>query len=127
MTIRAVQRVSLSVSDQDRAKRFYVDVLQFGLISDVPVPWGPSSSRWLEVAPHGADTTVVLGNWFPVAPGGGMGLMLESTDIVNDIESLRSRGVHVEGPVRTPWGLQAAFVDPDGNPLVLVEPVVARR
>jgi len=125
MTIRAVQRVSLSVSDQERAKRFYVDLLKFGLVCDAPLSFGVKS-RWLEVVPSGAHTTVVLGNWFPIGPGGGLGLMLESTDIVADVEWLRSSGIVVDGPVETPWGLQAAFKDPDGNGLVLAEPAVER-
>src|SRR3954471_15098683 len=57
--IDRVGSVSLFVSDQDRAKEFYTKVLGFELREDAPLSPG-STSRWLAVAPAGAQTYVVL-------------------------------------------------------------------
>jgi predicted enzyme related to lactoylglutathione lyase len=80
-------------------------------------------SRWIEVGPKGATTTLILGNWFSaMAPGGVEGLMLETADIDGDCDQLVQAGVTVEGPFDTPWGRQATLKDPDGNGIVLAEP-----
>jgi catechol 2,3-dioxygenase-like lactoylglutathione lyase family enzyme len=122
MPITHIQRLSLPVTDQDRAKHFYVTTLGFELVRELPVPMG-ENARWLEVAPRGATTSMVLGTWFPQAPGSVPGVMLETTSIEEDCEQLRQAGVIVDGPQTTPWGRQATFHDPDGNGFVLSDSV----
>ncbi|GAA1531945.1 VOC family protein [Actinomadura kijaniata] len=118
MTITRVQRLSLPVSDQDRAKEFYTGALGFEVVGDAPVPFA-EGARWLEVAPPGADTSMVLVTWLDMEPGTVGGLMLRSSDLDGDLRRLRDRGVRAEGPVDTPWGRQVTFTDPDGNAFVL--------
>lgn len=121
MEISRIRRVSVPVSDQDRAKDFYVGALGFELVGDDPIPVG-ENARWLEVAPEGAQTSLILVNWFDgVAPGSVQGLMLETADVESDCERLRSAGVSVEGPHEMPWAREATFTDPDGNGIVLSE------
>lgn len=120
MNITHLKRVSVPVTDQDKAKAFYTDTLKFKVIVEVPVPMG-ENARWIEVAPEGADTSLILANWLPMAPGSVAGLMLESADIASDVESIRAAGVAIEGPFDTPFGQQATFTDPDGNGYVLAQ------
>ncbi|MFY1702694.1 MULTISPECIES: VOC family protein [Micromonospora] len=110
----------MPVTDQDKAKAFYTEALGFRTLLEMPVPMG-ENSRWIEVAPEGADTTLILANWLEMTPGSVVGLMLESTDIDTDVEALRAAGVAVEGPVDLPFGRQATFSDPDGNGFVLAQ------
>lgn len=122
MRISRVQRLSVPVRNQDRAKNFYVDAVGFELVLETPVPMG-EGARWIEVSPDGAETSIVLVTWLPASPGSGQGLMLETTDIDVDSERLRASGVTIEGPFETPWGRQATLEDPDGNGIVLAEAV----
>ncbi|MBW4721445.1 VOC family protein [Saccharothrix obliqua] len=121
MEITRIKRVSVPVSDQDRAKDFYTSALGFKLLLELPVPMG-DNARWIEVAPDGGETSFILGTWFEgMTPGNLFGLMLETEDIAADADALRSSGVEVEGPFDTPFGTQATFSDPDGNAFVLVQ------
>jgi lactoylglutathione lyase len=54
-----VDRVSIFVSDQDRAKDFYTNLLGFELRADAP--FSPNAAaRWLAVAPTGAEMEIIL-------------------------------------------------------------------
>jgi catechol 2,3-dioxygenase-like lactoylglutathione lyase family enzyme len=118
MAIEDVAVVSVPVSDQERAKAFYVDTLGFELRrDDASIP----GLRWLLVGPRGAKTTLTLVTWFETMPAGSLrGLVLHSDDIDRDYAELVARGVEFEGPpVAQPWGRETVLKDPDGNELVL--------
>ena len=125
MAITGVQVLSLPVSDQDRARDFYVDVLGMDLLRDAEM--GPGM-RWVQVAPRGGDTTITLVTWFETMPAGSnRGLVLETDDLDGDVERLRARGLEFpEGIQLQPWGRFVTFSDPDGNGLVL-QATAARR
>ena len=109
MIIR-VSSVGVRAGDQGRAVDFYVDTLGFEKRRDEPM--GPDG-RWVEVAPAGAETSVV-----PFTPG----LVFACDDIHSTFEELRRRGVEfTEEPTNQPWGLWAQFRDPDGNEHALIE------
>ena len=55
--ITSVHTATVFVTDQDRALDFYVSKLGFTKQTDMPM--GPES-RWIEVAPPGAKTAVLL-------------------------------------------------------------------
>ena len=57
MSTTHVLLLSVPVTDQDRARDFYVDVLGFELLRDERM--GPAM-RWVQVAPHGAQTSLTL-------------------------------------------------------------------
>ncbi|GAB3188209.1 catechol 2,3-dioxygenase-like lactoylglutathione lyase family enzyme [Micromonospora palomenae] len=119
MTVTHVQLLSVPVSDQDRARDFYVDVLGFDLVRDNPM--GPGG-RWVQVAPKGAATALTLVTWFPTMPPGSLkGLVLETDDLDGDVAALRDRGVVFaeDGIQVAPWGRYVTFDDPDGNGIVL--------
>ncbi len=120
MTIGKVQLFSIPVSDQDRARDFYVDTLGFELLQDNPM--GPDQ-RWVMVRPPGADTAITLVTWFPSMPPGSIqGVVLETGTLEEDLEALRGRGVDIPGGIEAaPWGRYVTFRDPDGNGLILQE------
>ena len=125
MAITGVQVVSLPVSDQDRARDFYVDVLGMDLLRDAQMQPG---MRWVQVAPRGGEATITLVTWFDsMAAGSYRGLVLETDDLDADVERLRSHGLGIpEGIQQQPWGRFVTFTDPDGNGLVL-QATTARR
>lgn len=122
MLVSGVRLVSVPVSDQERAKRFYLDLLGFELRADTPFADG--AYRWLEVAPEGSSTSLALVTWFDAMPPGSLqGLMLHTDDVHGAYGELVDRGLDFHGPVQTgPWGAYALFADPDGNVFLLSEP-----
>ncbi len=118
MPITKVQLFSIPVTDQDRARDFYVDTLGFELLSDTSM--GPEM-RWVMVRPPAADTAITLVTWFGSMPAGSLkGLVLETDDLDGDIERLTGEGVEFANGIEVaPWGRFAQFADPDGNGIVL--------
>jgi catechol 2,3-dioxygenase-like lactoylglutathione lyase family enzyme len=118
MAVREVRVVSVPVSDQERAKEFYVEKLGFELTrEDDSVP----GIRWVQVTPSGGTTSLTLVTWFETMPPGSLqGLVLGSDDLRSDCDQLRARGVEFDRPLQEqPWGTKAVIRDPDGNRLVL--------
>ena len=119
VAITGVEVVSVPVSDQDRARDFYVDVLGLELVRDAELTPG---MRWVQVAaPGGRGTTLTLVTWFETMPAGSLrGLVLETGDLDGDVERLRGAGLEFpEGIQEQPWGRFVTLADPDGNGLVL--------
>lgn len=123
MAIKDIQVVSIPVSDQERAKTFYVETLGFELRSDASFGEGEHRQRWVEVAPEGATSRLTLVTWFPQMPAGSIqGLVLRTDDIQGDYAALKARGLTFDGEIQqAPWGTFATFSDPDGNGWVLQE------
>ncbi len=118
MAIDKVQLFSIPVSDQDRARDFYVGVLGLELVADTQM--GPDM-RWVMVSPAGAQTAMTLVTWFPTMPPGSLkGIVLETGDLDGDVARFRAAGVDIPGGIEAaPWGRFVQFDDPDGNGIVL--------
>jgi len=117
MAITHLQLMSMPVSDQDRAKAFYVDVLGFELVSDTQMS---PDMRWVMVRPRGGQSAITLVTWFDSMPAGSLkGTVLESDDLDADATLLAQRGVVTSGIEEEPWGRYVSFEDPDGNAIVL--------
>jgi len=117
MTITHVQLMSLPVSDQDKAKAFYVDVLGFELVSDTQMG---ADMRWVMVRPPGGQSAITLVTWFDSMPPGSVkGTVLETDDLETDVALLGERGVVTNGIEQAPWGRYVSFDDPDGNGIAL--------
>jgi lactoylglutathione lyase len=56
--ITHIGNISVFVTDQNRAVDFYVNELGFEKRSDQAM--GPDAPRWIEVAPAGAQTSLVM-------------------------------------------------------------------
>jgi lactoylglutathione lyase len=118
--ISHVQTVGIFVRDQQKAKEFYTQKLGFEVIRDDPMG---EKARWIEVAPKGAKTHLVL--FTPPGMEDRIGtfsnLVFGCEDIQKTYEELKSRGVtFTDPPAKQYWGgTMAQFVDLDGNKFVL--------
>jgi len=117
MAIKNVAVVSVPVSDQERAKTFYVDKLGFELQADQSMP----PLRWIRVGPKGGATALTLVDWFDSMPAGSLrGLVVTTDDLQGDYERLKAKGVEFDGPPKKqPWATETVLHDPDGNRIVL--------
>lgn len=125
--------VTRMVSDQEEALAFYQDKLGFEVTRDHDGPHG----RFLTVAPEGsesADLILMTPDGFndetaerlATLIGNDFGLIYEVDDCREAYETLKEKGVKFRSdPEEMPWGIQAVAVDPDGNELVIQEPVSA--
>lgn len=130
---KRLSMVTRMVSDQEEALAFYRDKLGFEVTGDHDGPHG----RFLTVAPEGgesADLVLMTPDGFDeetvekLTPlvGNDFGLIYEMDDCREAYETLRQKGVPFRGdPEEMPWGIQAVAVDPDGNEIVIQEPVSA--
>jgi catechol 2,3-dioxygenase-like lactoylglutathione lyase family enzyme len=108
------------VADQERSREFYVDKLGFEVVRDEEM-W--PGARWLEVAPRGAQTAIVLSSAadFGKRPGEGAYLTFACDDIQATFRQLGEAGVKVTDPVTEPWGAYIKATDPDGNEVMIVQ------
>jgi catechol 2,3-dioxygenase-like lactoylglutathione lyase family enzyme len=115
-----VVSVSVPVSDQDRAREFYVDTLGFELLVDNSWREG---MRWIEVAPESSATSLMLVSWADsLLPNMYRVIVVATDDILAFHEDLVAKGVFFElPPTGSLNGTQAMFRDPDGNAIVLWE------
>ena len=113
-----VKVVSVPVSDQEAAKRFYVE--QVGMELLVDSRWG-DDQRWVQVGKASAEASLALVTWFDdMRPGSLRGLVLETDDLDGDVQKMTGRGVQFLGePIDQPAGRFATFLDPDGNRMSL--------
>jgi catechol 2,3-dioxygenase-like lactoylglutathione lyase family enzyme len=120
-----IMYVTLHVTDQERALRFYTD--QLGLEKRVDFP-GPDG-RFLTVGVRGSPLenllwphTVSSGQPAELQPGTTPGpVFLESDDLRADFKVLRDRGVTFDQrePKDYGYGVRIEAVDPDGNRISL--------
>lgn len=123
--ITHVGTVSLFVADQERAKKFYTEILGFELRKDAPLYPG-ATARWIDVAPKGAQTGIILylpdENWthYQQVVGKSQALTFTVTDLAATHAELVAKGVtFVQEPAIEPWGSYAILQDSEGNMLIL--------
>jgi predicted enzyme related to lactoylglutathione lyase len=114
---------SIFVSDQEKALRFYTDVLGFRKKQDFPV----GGARWITVvSPEGPDDLelVLEPNGHPAASAYQSALMkdgipctaLESADIQTEVKRLKEKGVvFTVEPTNAGTVIIAIFADTCGN------------
>lgn len=121
-----VTTVSIFVDDQQRAKKFYTEVLGMQLRNDAPLFPG-SDKRWIAVAPAGSQTEIILyepdDNWshYRQVIGKPQNITIGVKNIVALYDTLTAKGVEMEKPDPQPWGTFAFIKDSEGNSLLLVE------
>ena len=119
-TIDDVRTIAINVADQDSAIAFYVDTL--GLEKRLDAPISPTT-RWVEVAPPGAATSIALqANDSAAAVGVDTGIRFTVPDAETEHAAMRDRGVNVGEMLR--WDEvppMYSFDDPDGNRFYVVE------
>jgi lactoylglutathione lyase len=125
--ITHIANVTAYVTDQDRAVDFYVNKLGFEKRRDNPMG-PPGSPRWIEVAPKGEKTAILLYKPTKEAPGASSyelavsligkftNFMFEVKDMEATCSALKEKGVaFVDPPKKQPYGWWATIQDPDGN------------
>jgi len=124
--------VALVVRDYDRAIDFFVRVLDFDLVEDVPSTTNDGRpKRWVVVRPKGGETGVLLaradGTHQEAAVGqqfaGRVGLFLRVDDFDATFRRLADAGVtFVNAPRTEPYGRIVVFQDLEGNRWDLLGP-----
>jgi lactoylglutathione lyase len=117
--ITGIRTVSIPVSDQDAALRFYVDTLGFTNLRDTPTPQG---GRWIELAPGADDVIVTLEPAAREVTRGAISIRFTTDDADAAHTELAAAGVDTGDILRWP-GVPAmfAFRDPDGNAFSITE------
>lgn len=124
--------VAVIVDDYDTAVDFFVRVLQFELIEDVPsTTTDGRAKRWVVVKPRGGQTGILLaradGQHQQAAVGqqfaGRVGLFLRVDDFDATYQRMIDASVEFVRPPRDePYGKVAVFVDIAGNRWDLLGP-----
>jgi catechol 2,3-dioxygenase-like lactoylglutathione lyase family enzyme len=135
--LKQFTHVNVWVHDQDEALAFYTDKLGMELRDDVTVP-EMGNFRWLTVGLPGQDDVALTLMPVPgppvfdadtrdqlntlMAKGAAGGLFFSTEDCRTTYEELKSRGVEfTEEPSERPYGVDAAFRDPSGNQIRMVQ------
>lgn len=127
--------VAIIVADYDPAIRFFVEVLGFELVEDIPSATNDGRpKRWVVVRPPGAQTGILLargdGDAQRAAIGqqmaGRVGWFLRVDDFDAHVARMRAAGVtFVTEPRTESYGRVAVFLDVAGNRWDLLGPASA--
>jgi catechol 2,3-dioxygenase-like lactoylglutathione lyase family enzyme len=135
--LKQLTHVNVWVHDQDEALAFYTEKLAMELRDDVTMP-EMGGFRWLTVGLPGQPETALTLMTVPgppvfdsdtrdklmelVAKGAAGGLFFNTDDCQASYEELKGRGVEfTEEPSERPYGIDAAFRDPSGNQIRMVQ------
>ncbi|WP_167957861.1 VOC family protein [Anaerosporobacter faecicola] len=123
--IKQISKITIYVSDQHKAKQFWLDQMDFQII--VEQPMGPTMT-WLEVAPNKASSTSFVlyeKEWMkqqnPENPLTHPSLILSTDDIQTTYNTLKERGVDIKELMDMPYGKMFTFYDPDHNAYLIRE------
>jgi catechol 2,3-dioxygenase-like lactoylglutathione lyase family enzyme len=116
MKLAGVHHVSLNVDDNDKAGRFYTEVLGLEVL---PRPDFPFKGMWLRAGDQEIHLIEVKDHRVP----GGEHFAFRVDDIDATCRELEAHGVKVSKPMDIPGaGRQAFLRDPAGNLLELNQP-----
>jgi catechol 2,3-dioxygenase-like lactoylglutathione lyase family enzyme len=128
MALGSISLVTVPVSDQDRAKAFYVDALGFTVKMDYVMDAGQAGTagagaRWVMLTPPGGGADIALVTWFgDTSPPGSAKLSITCNDVDATYAALIKRGVKPNNEVEdAPWGRWFGIDDPDGNNWLIVQ------
>lgn len=119
--IDRVSTLTIAVTDQDEALRWFTEKLEFEKRLDLAAP----QMRWVTVAPkQQRELELVLATWFPDLVGKNAPCVLETQDCRGTYRTLAARQVKfTQPPTKRPYGIEAVFEDLYGNSYALVERV----
>lgn len=115
--INKIGQVMLYVNNQDESKDFWTEKLGFEVIAEE----NNDMMRWIEVAPKGAATSIVLHSKEFVAkmnPGMNLGTpsIMYFTDVFDTLYSdLKNKGIKVGDIMALPSGRVFNFADNEDN------------
>jgi catechol 2,3-dioxygenase-like lactoylglutathione lyase family enzyme len=117
--LRGVEIVSIPVTDQEAALKFYTEKLGFKVATNQY--FGEGKQRWIELLIPGAETKIAL--FTPEGQenrvGGFQPVTFRCDDVFATAEAMKAKGVKLAAePKKEVWGTMAIFRDPDGNEFV---------
>jgi catechol 2,3-dioxygenase-like lactoylglutathione lyase family enzyme len=117
--IRGIKFVTIPVSNQEVALKFYTEKLGCKILTDQAFT---EKQRWIELTIPGADTGLAL--FTPEGHEDRIGkfqsISFWCDDVFATAKILESKGVPFAKPPKAEnWGASAIFKDPDGNQFVL--------
>jgi catechol 2,3-dioxygenase-like lactoylglutathione lyase family enzyme len=108
-----LELVILPVTDVDRAKAFYADLVGFTVDHDHTIS---DDLRFVQVTPPGSACSIAFGKGLvDSVPGSTKGLQVVVDDVEKAHHQLEMGGVEVSGIDDQAWGRFVYFSDPDGN------------
>ena len=124
MPILGASKIVVGVRDQNRAKKFWSEVLGFIISTDAPYD---SGERWVEVtAPDGNITLILSADpeyRYQVTGKDGIpnaNPFFYADDLEKTYQELSAKGVEFPAkPSRRPWGWWSMFTDSEGNRFAL--------
>ena len=112
--ITKIGTAAVYVSDQPAAEEFWTKKMGFEVVAKKEMGGG---LYWLEVAPKGGQSALVLyprsamQDWERMKPS----IVFECDDFDETYAQLKARGVNTGDPMSLGWGKFLKFEDPDGN------------
>lgn len=123
--INKIGKITLYVNNQDDAKKFWTEKLNF--VVKLELPMGPNM-KWLEVGPSESEfTTFILydknamRSQNPSTNVEHPSILLSTTDIESSYNQMKENGVEVGELMIMPYGKMFSFKDQDGNDYMLRE------
>ena len=117
--INRMRFASITVTDIDVAKDFYVNKLGFRVLVETPLPGG---NQFVMVAPAAGGSSLVFSLPMPGREHAPVStIAFETDDVGATHDELVAKGVAFpKPPSDTPWGgVEAVFADPFGNNFML--------
>jgi catechol 2,3-dioxygenase-like lactoylglutathione lyase family enzyme len=113
-----LELMQIPVSDDERAKAFYVE--RAGFVADHDHVVG-DDLRFIQLTPPGSACSIAFGRGITDAPVGSARAVLVVSDIHAAHAELVARGVDPGEVQSLEWGSFVSFEDPDGNRWFLQE------
>jgi predicted enzyme related to lactoylglutathione lyase len=125
MPILGAGKIVVGVRDQNRAKKFWSEVLGFTVSTDAA--YDDAGARWVEVTAPDGNVTLILSTdpeyRYQVAGNDQVpnaNPFFYTDDLEKTYRELSARGVEFpEKPSRQPWGWWSMFTDSEGNRFAL--------
>lgn len=122
--INKIAKVTIYVNNQDEAKKFWTEKLNF--VTKIDATEGPL--RWIEIAPKESEwVTIVLYDknlmkaQYPGANTDYKTVILSTEDLDNAYTEMKAKGVEVTDIVTMPYARLFTFKDQDNNEYLLRE------
>ena len=118
-----IELIPVPVTDVDRAKTFYVDLVGFNADHDHRVN---ENLRFVQLTPPGSACSIVIGDGITEKKPGTQEIQVVIQDARAAYRMLTAKGVEATEPESLPWGIFVHFRDPDGNSWALQQLVPAQ-
>ena len=125
MPILGADKIVLGVRDQNRAKKFWSEILGFAISTDAP--YNDAGERWVEVTAPDGNITLILSidpEYRHQVEGNDQipnaNPFFYTDDIEKTYRELSAKGVAFPAkPSPQPWGWWSMFTDSEGNRFAL--------